>query len=228
MAKSLPEIFDSFSSVMELLRNEKFQDLLMNYERAKKVFIIGYEVKDDVSSSILFEAEGRFDLQPADYLLAFSEFVKHNETQIAAIGILLNKPKDWNTNALNELKQKLKENSYDEANLQKAHKIVYHKDTVDIISMVKHAAKETEPLLSPDERVNQAIQKVIAGKDLNIEQLKWMEYIKEHLKQNMTLGEEDLKELPVFTDRGGFTKFKRVFAEEFEELINEINLAVAA
>jgi len=228
MANSFPEIFESFTSVMELLRNEPFQKLLVDYERAKKVFIVGYEVKDEVSSAVLFEAEGRYGLQPIDYLIAFSEFIKRKENEIAAIAILLNKPKDWNTNALNELKQKLKESNYDETNLQKAHRIVYHKDTVDIISMVKHAALETEPLLSSDERVNQAIEKVTAGKSLNYEQQKWMEYIREHLKQNMTLDEEDLKELPVFTDRGGLTKFKKVFADEYSKIINEINRAIAA
>ena len=228
MAKSFPEIFESFTSVMELLRNEQFQKLLVDYERAKKVFLVGYEVQDEVSSMILFEAEGRYGLQPVDYLLAFSEFVKRKENEIAAISILLNKPKDWNTIALNELRQKLKEINYDEASLQKAHKIVYHKDTVDIISMVKHAAKETEPLLSPDERVNQAIMKVTAGKKLNEEQQKWMEYIKEHLKQNMTLDEDDFSIVPALSDRGGLNKFKKVFADDYNKIINEINLAIAA
>ena len=55
MAKELAHIFESFSSVMELLRDEKFQDLLVNYERKKKVFFVGYEVQDDVSSNILFD-----------------------------------------------------------------------------------------------------------------------------------------------------------------------------
>lgn len=228
MPKSFNEIFESFTSIMELLRNEHFQKLLVDYERAKKVFLIGYEVTDNVSSMSLFDAENRSGLQPADYLLAFSEFIKRKENEIAAIGILLNKPKNWNTKALNELKQKLKESNYDEVNLQKAHKIVYHKEVVDIISMVKHAAKETEPLLSTEERVNQAIQKVTAGKELNSEQQKWMEYIKEHLKQNMTLDEDDLNELPVFTDRGGLNKFKKVFPGEYKRIINEINIAIAA
>ena len=228
MAKSFSEIFESFTNVMDLLKNEQFQKLLVDYERAKKVFMVGYEVEDQVDSVVLFEAEGRYALKPEDYLIAFSEFVKQKEKEIEAISILLNKPKDWNTKALNELKQKLKESNYDEVDLQKAHRIVYHKDTVDIISMVKHAAKESEPLLSPEERVNQAIKKVIAGKNLNNEQQKWMEYIKEHLKQNMTLDEDDLKELPVFTDRGGLSKFKKVFANEYDNIIKEINLAIAA
>lgn len=228
MAKSFPEIFESFTSLMDLLRNPQFQDLLVHYERAKKVFMVGYEVVDHVTSETLFSADGKPDLKPVDYLAAFSEFVKKNEKEIMAIGILLNKPSGWNTHALNELRQKLSDNEFAEAELKKAHKIVYHKDAVDIISMVKHAARETEPLLSPDERVGQAIAKVTAGKNLNDEQHKWMGYIAEHLKQNLTLDETDLTELPVFADRGGLSRFKRVFAEEYERIIREINKAIAA
>jgi type I restriction enzyme, R subunit len=228
MVKTFSEIFDSFSSVMELLRNEKFQDLLVNYERAKKVFFVGYEVTDNVSSDILFEADGRLALKPVDYLSAFSEFIRQKENDIEAISILLNKPIGWNTKALTELRQILRQNSYDEEHLLKAHKIVYHKDAVDIISMVKHAAKDTEPLLSPEERVDAAIQKVTSDKILNDEQQTWMGYIREHLKQNMTLDENDLKELPVFTDHGGLSRFRKVFAADYLAIISDLNKAIAA
>lgn len=227
MAKSLPEIFESFTSVMELLRNEKFQDLLMNYERSKKVFLVGYEVQDDVSSMILFDRGGNI-MKPEDYLSAFSKFVKENQTSIDAIAILLNRPKNWNTEVLNDLKRKLKENTFFEDDLQKAHKSVYHKEIVDIISMVKHAAKTNEPLLSPTERVEIAMQRVRKKQIFTEEQNNWLDYIAEHLKQNMTLDETDLKELPVFTDRGGLKIFKKVFAKDYEKIINEINLAIAA
>ena len=76
MAKQLTEIFDSFSSVMELLRNPEFQDLLVKYERAKKIFLVGYEVQDEVNSMVLFEAEDKYGLKPEDYLVAFSKFIK--------------------------------------------------------------------------------------------------------------------------------------------------------
>jgi type I restriction enzyme R subunit len=228
MAKPLIEVFNSFSNVMDLLRNERFQYLLEHYERAKKVFIVGYEVRDNVTSEVLFEGDGRAMLKPADYLTAFSEFVKQKEKEIEAIAILLNKPGEWNTKVLTELREKLRHSNYDEANLEKAHKIVYHKDAVDIISMVKHAARETEPLLSPGERVDIAIRKVTFGRHLSDEQQKWMGYIKEHLKKNLTLDENDLKELPVFADRGGLNIFKRVFGGEYETIIKEINKAIAA
>jgi type I restriction enzyme R subunit len=228
MAKALAEIFDSFTSVMELLRDPQFQYLLENYERAKRTFLVGYEVEDVVHSKPMFEAGGKFGLKPEDYLTAFAEFVKQRENEIEAISILLNRPGSWNTKVLNDLKKTLKENSFGVEALQKAHKVVYHKEVVDIISMVKHAAKETEPLLSPSERVNEAIRKVTYGKQLNSEQQQWMEYIKEHLKQNMTIDENDLKAIPVFADRGGFTRFRKVFSVNYKEIINEINTAIAA
>jgi len=228
MAKAFPEIFESFTSIMDLLRDPQFQDMLENYERAKRTFLVGYEIRDDVHSEILFEAGGKYGLKPEDYLVAFAEFVKQKEKEIEAISILLNRPGSWNTKALNELRKTLRENYFGEEDLRKAHRVVYHKEVVDIISMVKHAVKETEPLLSPSERVDQAIRIVTQGKHLNHEQNQWIEYIKEHLKQNMTLGEDDLRELPIFTDRGGLSKFKKVFAGNYQELILEINSSIAA
>jgi len=228
MAKSYQEIFANFASVMELLRDEKFQYLLENYERAKKDFIVGYEVRDEVTSEILFEADGKHDLRPEDYLLAFTDFIRQNNEKIAAIGILLNKPRNWNTKALTELKEKLKENDFEEPKLQKAHKIVYQKDLVDIISMIKHAVSPLEPLLSVDERVDNAIKKVLLGKQLTYDQLNWINYIKFHLKQNLTLDENDFKELPVFVDRGGWRKFKKLFPDNYNKLIAEINETIAA
>jgi type I restriction enzyme R subunit len=127
-----------------------------------------------------------------------------------------------------ELRGRLKAHNFEEENLRKAHKIVYHKDAVDIISMVKHAAKETEPLLSPEERVEKAIRMIISGKQLNEEQQKWMGYIGEHLKQNMTIDENDFGNVPALADRGGFRRFKRVFPEDFEKIIHELNIAIAA
>ena len=93
---------EDFTTTMKLLRDKKFQDLLINYPRAKRQFLIGYEVQDEVSSEKLILGE-----KPADYLNSFMQFVKNNPEHILAIKILLEKPKDWNTSALNELREKL-------------------------------------------------------------------------------------------------------------------------
>lgn len=228
MAKNFEEIFESFSSLMKLLRNEDFQYLLENYERAKKVFLVGYDITDDITSETLFVADGKHDLKPQDYLTAFNEFIKKNEKQIEAISILLNRPKNWNTKALNELKNKLRENNFEEVNLRKAHKIVYHKDLVDIISMIKHAVNQQEPLYTVEERVEYALSKVLKDNQFTKEQLNWIEYIKEHLKQNYTIDENDFSEDPILERHGGLYKFKKLFPDNYKDLITKINIAIAA
>ena len=81
---------------MKLLRNKDFQQLLMDYPRAKRVFLVGYEAKDEVTSRKRF---GKWE-KPEDYVEAFSKFVRENTNQIEAIRILLKRPQDWNPEVL--------------------------------------------------------------------------------------------------------------------------------
>ncbi len=73
-----------------------------------------------------------------------------------------------------------------------------------------------------------AIKKVLHGKKLSYEQNEWMKYIKEHLKENLTIDKDDFDNLPVFEQRGGVTKFKKVFKENYKEIIIVMNAARAA
>ena len=81
----------------------------------------------------------------------------------------------------------LRRNHFPEKELQKAHKLVYHKALVDIISMVKHAAQEEEPIYTAEERVDRALKAVMAGKSFDEEQTKWLGFIREHLIENLTI-----------------------------------------
>lgn len=217
-------IKEDFSGTMKLLRDKKFQELLINYPRAKRQFLVGYEIQDEVTSEKLIMGE-----KPVDYLNAFMKFIQENPEHIIAIKILLEKPKDWNTSALNELRERLTINKFPEKYLQEAHKLVYNKSLADIISMVKHAAKKEEPILTAEERVSIAFEKVVAGKPYSYEQLNWLGLIKEHLIQNLTIDEDDLANAPVFDQKGGLKKAEKVFGKaELKKLIEEINYSIAA
>jgi len=76
---------------MNLLRNKDFQDLLVNYERAKRTFLVGYEVEDDVSSEVMIRMGNDYQ-KPEDYLDSFTRFVRENPEHIEAIKILLKRP----------------------------------------------------------------------------------------------------------------------------------------
>jgi len=227
-AARLPlNIKNDFANTMKLLRDKDFQELLLNYERAKRQFLVGYEVEDDVSSDVMIHIGSDYQ-KPEDYLESFARFVKENPERIDAIKVLLERPKDWKTGALKELREKLAINKYPEKDLRKAHQVVYHKALADIISMVKHAARAEEPIYSAEERVDRALGKVTAGKTFTGEQTKWLGYIREHLIENLTIDLEDFDCIPVFERHGGKAKANKVFENKLETLIAEINFAIAA
>ena len=229
-ARDLPErIEDDFVNVMKILRNPEFQDLLVNYPRPKRGFIVTYKTEDEVSSSWTLRRPGGDFWKPEDYLVAFSKYVRENPEQVEAIEILLERPADWNTEALSELKRKLlsTQEHFSERTLQTAHKLIYNKELADIISMVKHAINENELLLNAEERVNGAFEILTTGKTFTEDQMKWMERIKMHLIENLSIDKADFESLPIFQRWGGWVTADRVFDSNLESFLHEVNTAVA-
>ncbi len=229
-AKGLPkQLKDNFTGAMGLLRDAAFQKLLVEYPRAKRTFVIAYETKDEVSSEWLVRGSDGKEYKPEDYLRVFERFVEENPEHIEAIRILQEKPEAWGTTALGELREKLTRapQRFTVENLQKAHEIHYHKALIDIISMVKHAADNQNPLLTAAERVERAFGTVTAGKSFTPEQKQWLERIKAHLAENLSIDQEDFEALPVFTRFGGWKKANGIFFGELPQLIHSFNQAIA-
>ena len=147
---------------MGLLRDKTFQDLLVNYPRRQRTFLVAYDTEDTVSSAWLVRGTDGKEYKPQDYLSAFAQFVRDNPAQVEAIRILLSRPRDWSTKALTELQLKLAATPqrFTVDHLRKAHELHYHKALIDIISMVKHAANEEQPLYTAAERVKLAMAKM--------------------------------------------------------------------
>lgn len=227
-AGSLPRLIRSeFTETMKILRKAEFQDLLVNYPRARRTFWVGYDVCDEVTSDVMFAAGPEYQ-KPEDYLDGFARFIKENPEQIEAIRILLERPREWRTEVLNDLREKLRLHNFSEKVLQKAHKLVYQKALVDIISMVKHGAREQAPLLTADERVDRAMQKVTAGKAFTPEQQQWLELIRQHLRENLTLEMDHFDYAPIFMRRGGIHQARKLFPVDLEALVADVNYEIAA
>src|SRR5262249_43220501 len=156
--------------------------------------------------------------------------VRDNPLPIEAVRILLDRPRDWGTDALAQLKQKLASapERFTPDNLEKAHAARYHKSLVDIISMVKHAAREEEPLLTAPERVERAFAKVCAGRTVTPAQQQWLARIRQHLVANLSVGREDFEDIPILHDHGGWGSANRAFDGHLDELLRTVNEAIAA
>lgn len=231
-ARGLPQTLKrDFVGAMGLLRNPDFQTLLVNYPRPERSFLKAIEQTDNVSSVMIFRDVAGTEYKPEDYLTAFAQFVRENEAHIEAVQVLLDRPRDWNANALKELRQKLAGSRYGFTpdKLQKAHEVRYKKPLVDVISMVKHAAKEEEPLFTAAERVERAFTKVTAGQTFSADQQKWLGRIKEVMLQNLSIDREDFEYQDALSGAGGWGAAKKLFGDKpLVNLIHRLNEAIAA
>ena len=109
---------------------------------------------DAVSSEWLIRGASGQEYRPEDYLVAFTEFIHREAEKVEAISVLLTRPKNWSPATLSELRDVLSRapEHFTEVNLERAFRVAHSKALVDIISMVKHAATETTPLLTAEER----------------------------------------------------------------------------
>jgi type I restriction enzyme R subunit len=223
-------LHDSFTATIQLLQDKAFQDLLVNYARKKRTFLVAHETQDTVSSEWRVRGSDGKEYRPEDYLTAFAAFVKENPSQVEAIRILLVRPRDWNTSALSELRDKLAAapQRFTVKNLQLAHKLRYDKALADIISMVKHAADSVSPLLTAEERVERAFAQVAGGKAFTQEQQQWLDRVRAHLVQNLSIEKDDFDTFPIFERAGGWGRANKVFAGALPQLIRQFNEAVAA
>lgn len=219
-----------FTPTMQLLRDPAFQELLVEYPRKKDSFVIALATQDTVTAEwLLRDGSGR-EIKPADYLAMFAQFVRDNPEDIEAIRILLDRPRDWGTQALSELRAKLTQTHerFTPDMLQKAHEVHYRKALVDIISMVKHAADEGQPLLTALERVERAITNLTAGHTFTAAQQAWLDRIREHLIANLSIDREDFDDLPVFARHGGWSAADRDFGGRLATILAAVNEAIAA
>ena len=228
-ARGLPALLrTNFVEAMRTLRDPGFQDLLVTYKRPQRTFLVAHGAEDSVQSEWIVREAGK-EYKPEDYLAEFTRFVKENPAQIDALRILLDRPKEWSSGALAELRQKLAMTRlFRIETLQKAHEVHHHRALVDIISMVKHAADEQQPLLTAVQRVEHALQKLSAGQSFTPEQQKWLEHIRIHTVENLSIDRDDFDLMPVFAREGGWAAARKVFAGHLEKLIQQLNENIAA
>lgn len=230
-AAELPKrIKQDFTGTLAILRSLTFQDLLVTYPRRPRTFITAAGVKDEVSSEWLVRGANGKEYKPADYLVAFSEFVRTHQADIEAIAVLLRSPARWSPTALQDLFRKLQAapERFTLDNLQRAHLISENKALCDIISMVKHAADRQNPLLTAAERTDLAFQRLTAGRAFTPDQQQWLDRIRTHLQENLSIDQGDFEDQTAFSGYGGWGRAKKVFGEALPSLLEQINKEIAA
>ena len=90
------------------------------------------------------------------------------------------------------------------------------------------AAKESTPLLTADERVDDALARVVADRNFTAEQETWLGFIRQHLIANLSIDQQDFDLVPVLSQRGGWGRANRVFDGELTALLGRFNEELVA
>ncbi len=103
---------------------------------------------------------------------------------------------------------------------------------VDIISLIRFEMDKESPLVSFADHVRTRFRGWIFAKNAgNVhfteEQIKWLRMIRDHIAVSASISTDDL-ELTPFAEQGGLAKFYVVFGDRYEEILNEMNLALVA
>lgn len=160
--------------------------------------------------------------KPEDYLDGFKQFIQNNLNQIAALTMICQRPKELDRQSLKELYLILDEKGYNIKSLNAAWKDAKNEDiAADIISLVRTLAIG-DVLVSHEERIRKAIEKVKQLKHWNTIQLKWIERFEKQLLQENIIKKEDLDKAP-FAESGGYKRLNKIFEEDLDKVIFVIN-----
>jgi len=160
--------------------------------------------------------------KPEDYIDGFRKFILENTNTIAAINVICNKPQELDRKSLKELKLLLDEQGFNEIALNTAWKSAKNTDVAaDIIAYIRTLSMGVD-LVTPQERVKNAVIKIKSRREWNVHQLKWIDRFEKQLLAETILTKKDM-DLKPFLDEGGFAKINKIFNNELESLITELN-----
>ena len=189
------------------------------------------ELKAGVNLPLVSEHEDRFlgiergygkAKKPEDYLDNFAQFIQDNQNKIEALKIVCSRPTELDRKALKELMLALDQEGYNAPTLNAAWKAAKNEDiAADIISYIRTLSLGSS-LISHEERVKKAVDSIRGMKAWNKTQLKWIDRFEKQLLKETVLRKEDLDEDP-FDEAGGFERLNKIFEEQLEEVIAQIN-----
>lgn len=163
---------------------------------------------------------------PGDYLEGFRKFVEENKNKIPALLVVTQRPRDLTRKELKALKLALDEAGYSEISLRTAWRAQTNQDiAASVIGHVRQAALG-DPLVPYQERVEYAMNKVLASKPWTRPQRKWLERIGKQLVQETVVDREALDRGQFKAQAGGFDRLNRVFGGKLEQLLGDISDAI--
>ncbi len=160
--------------------------------------------------------------RPDDFLDSFTAYIRNHSNQIAALTVVLQRPRELTRAQLRELRLELDKMGYSETNLRQAWREAKNEDiAASIIGFIRQAALG-DPLIPYEERVRKAMQRILAKRAWTDPQRKWLQRIGEQVVRELVVDRAALDQEPFKAD-GGFNRLNRIFDGQLEAILGDIN-----
>lgn len=159
--------------------------------------------------------------KPADYLESFHEFIHKQLNQSAALGVVVNRPKDLTREQLREVRLLLDQHGFSEASLKSAWRNQTNQEiAASIIGYIRQAAIG-EALLSFDQRVANAMQKIYALQPWTPVQRRWLERLAKQLVHEVVIDPQQVND--AFRNDGGLKGLDRNLGGNLDRVLEALN-----
>jgi len=202
-----------------ILKNRKLFEILNDGTTDSKRAVVISNKDDKLVSHTRGYGEGK---KPQDYLQEFKAFITDNVNQIIALNIVCTRPKELTRESLKSLKLELDRHKFTEQQLNTAWKELKDEDiAADIISFVRQQALGSA-LISHEERIHRAVERLKRNHYFNKMETGWIDRIEKNLLKESVLDQETF-ETGSFKTAGGFTKINKIFHNQLEQIMQELN-----
>ncbi|MCT8127244.1 type I restriction-modification system endonuclease [Alishewanella sp. BS5-314] len=164
--------------------------------------------------------------RPEDYLSSFAAFVNANSNRMVALKTVIQKPWELTRSDLKQLVVELEKNEFREEDLKVAWKEVKNEDiAARIIGFIRQAAIG-EALIPYEQRVDNALQKILTSRVWKTPQRDWLETIAAQLKANIVVDATNLDQ-GIFKQRlGGIQRANKLFDQPVVDVLAQFNRAI--
>ncbi|WP_350634633.1 type I restriction-modification system endonuclease [Pseudoalteromonas sp. GW168-MNA-CIBAN-0100] len=183
----------------------------------KPVYISDHE--DEFTNITTGYGDGQ---KPDDYLRAFNDFVNANSNRLLAIQTVVQAPWELTRQNLKELALVLEQNHFREQDLQVAWSEVKNEDiAARIIGFIRQAAIG-EALIPFEQRVDNALAKILASQSWKTPQIQWLNTIAKQMKAT-TIVDEAALDQGIFKHQGGIKRANKLFEQPIAEVLHMFN-----
>ncbi|OUI81135.1 restriction endonuclease subunit R [Gluconobacter sp. DsW_056] len=160
--------------------------------------------------------------KPEDFLDSFAAFVRDNINTIAALKVVVQRPRDLTRADLKALRLALDSKGFSDANLRRAWADARNEEiAASVIGFVRQAALG-DALIPYEDRVRHAMRAIMASRAWTDPQKRWLKRIGEQIEKEIVVDRVAIDKEPFIAD-GGFNRLNKVFGGELESILAGIN-----